>query len=260
MSRISLRINFTWGFLPLMSIAVAVLLLGAPAILRAQTESDSLRCPVGAGGLNGGPILKKVQGRYSELSSLKARFTQTSYSPALDLREISSGEVSYSSAGAMRWDYLAPEAQTFSVIGKDIWFYQPRERQLMIDRIEEMVISDLPLAFLGGMGNLVEKFSVAKSCQLGKTIVLELMPLGKDDEALKRFVLVVDGGDFLPRSAEVIDAGGNETRITLSDLRPNVKFASDVFEVKVPAGTDINDRRAANVKEKSIAISSGGEQ
>jgi outer membrane lipoprotein carrier protein len=189
-------------------------------------------------------LLGDVESSYRGLQTLRAAFIQDSYMAALDVSERSSGEMVFVKPGRMRWDYRSPEEQTFLVRDTTVWFYQPQAKQVLIDEFRDVLISDLPVAFLMGLGGLSDKFEVARACVDGAGVVFELRPRGAGaDEGLKGFILKVDE-KRLPVGARVVDVGGNETTIFLTDRKPNLEVAESLFKAEFPAGTDINDQRA----------------
>lgn len=188
-------------------------------------------------------ILYDVQTAYGSVSSLEATFVQDSYLAALDVSERSSGTMIYERPGRMRWEYTAPEPQSFVVRDGTVWFYQPRERQVLIDEFRDVLISDIPVSFLMGLGQLTKDFSVLRACVSGGSTVLELKPSGAEGgEQLQGFILVVDE-KRLPLGARVTDVGGNTTAIRLADRKLNRTIPADSFQVTIPPGTDVNDQR-----------------
>ena len=218
--------------------------------LRAETNlTDSFRCTAApTSAAQAITIATKTQKKYAELTSLEAHFIQESYLAALDTREQSTGEVVYARPAKMLWTYSAPEAQTFLLRDSTVWFYQPRERQVMIDDFRKAVISDLPVAFLLGVGNLTTDFKVVEACPSGEQqLMLTLSPkkLASDGEGMADFKLLVDAVTFSPRGALVVDMGGNTTAIRFSLTHEGRAVGKDIFEPKFPAGTDLNDQRVA---------------
>ncbi len=202
----------------------------------------------------GEKILGDVQDRYSGISSLKAQFLQDSFLEALETSELSSGVVWFSKPGQMRWEYEDPEAQLFLLKDRTLWFYQESQKQALVDRVDDVLLSDLPVAFLLGLGDLKRDFKLEKGCVTDDGIVLELVVRAgastRKDEGLKRFQLLVSADSNLPQGARVTDVGGNVTSIILRELNVNPEIASDLYAAKFPKGTDIQDRRAVHGGEK----------
>lgn len=192
-------------------------------------------------------ILKKIQTSYGELESMQARFKQFSYLAALDISESSSGTVSFQRPGKMRWDYTEPDPQVFLVNDKTFWFYQPEDEQVTIDSFEQMVLTDLPLAFLMGLGDVTRDFTVVKACSVKRQIWLELKPKGdkKDSarEELKGFSLAVSAASHIPEGAMVTHIGGNKTTVLFESAITNKQLAQGIFGLEFPDSVDVIDRR-----------------
>lgn len=190
--------------------------------------------------------LQSVQKRYSDVASIRASFYQDSFLQALEISESSSGEVWFEKPGKMRWDYEKPEKQFFVLNDQTLWFYQKEQQQAFVDRLNQVVLSDLPVAFLLGIGDLARDFVVKEACRTDDGIVFDLAekPKGGEGEgALKGFQLLVDKKSFLPLGARITDAGENVTSILLRELQINQPVDAARFIASFPSGTDIQDRR-----------------
>ena len=70
-------------------------------------------------------VVHATQENYSKLRTLKANFLQTSYLSALDISDLSSGQMYFEKPGKMRWEYEEPEKQLFITRSGVLWFFQP---------------------------------------------------------------------------------------------------------------------------------------
>jgi len=224
------------------SLCAGLLALSGESV--AEQTTDLFACrgksldPAGAAAL-----LREVKAAYGGLQSLSATFVQDSYLAALDVAERSSGEVSFKKPGRMKWEYRSPEPQTFLVRDTTVWFYQPLSKQVLVDEFRDVLISDLPVAFLMGLGSLEKNFSLKRACLEGESGILDLQPRGGEgDGELKGFFLRIDGKRN-PIGARVVDVGGNVTTIALTDRKPNQPIEDGAFRADFPAGIDVNDQR-----------------
>jgi outer membrane lipoprotein carrier protein len=194
---------------------------------------------------DGKQVLNAMQTSYAALQGMEAHFRQSSYMAALDTAEDSSGEVSVRK-GTMRWDYLAPEPQTFLMREETMWLYQPNQKQVVIDKATAVLLSELPLSFLSGLGDLSKSFVVASACTTrGGNVLLTLKPVRKEDSALSSFALLVDTKQNLPRGAIIVDGGGNTTKILFDKLTSKNAIPLERFELAIPQGVDVIDRRVS---------------
>jgi len=195
--------------------------------------------------------LSTVQSRYQALTVVRASFTQDSYLAALDTAESSQGTVVFRKPGRMKWSYKTPEQQEFVLKDRTVWFYQPEIKQVLIDEISEVVLTDLPVAFLMGVGKLREGFVLKGGCASSEGTVLELDPKqsaqgaeapAQKENSLKGIRLLVSP-EGLPAGVQVFDVVGNITTIALQALKESSEVGESEFLVEYPAGTDVNDRR-----------------
>lgn len=190
-------------------------------------------------------VTKKVQVAYDSVKDLKAQFLQASYLKALDIYEHSRGSMWFVRPGQMRWNYREPEPQEFLIKNNTFWFYQAADEQVTVDSFKNVVISDLPIAFLMGLGSLQKDFALEKLCKNPNGLVLVLRPkeLVAAEGGLERFKLLVDQLRFTPKGAEVEHQGGNRTSILLQQPEFNSSVKSAIFKAEFPDGIDIIDRR-----------------
>jgi len=194
-------------------------------------------------------VLQSVQKRYADISSFRANFNQSSYMAALEVSEESNGEVMFKRPGMMKWHYLSPSEQVFIMKGNTLWLHQIAENQLLIDSMQEVFISDLPVSFMMGIGNLSESFNIKEACKSSKNTENYLLELEQragdtsDGRELSSFKLLVSEKDFFPIGALIRDIGGNSTGILFSSVEAGIELDEDIFSVNVPPGTDVQDRR-----------------
>jgi outer membrane lipoprotein carrier protein len=221
-------------------------------------NSGPFACAKELSSSQGQEALKQTQKRYSQIKSLKGRFLQKSYLSALDQSETSSGEMSFLKPGLMKWVYLDPHRQTFVIRDTTLWLYQEDLNQVVIQEFEKVLVSDLPVAFLMGIGDLTKDFELQKACENRDGTVLELAPRNKkgdSENSLNTFSLLIEKGSFTPKGALVTDVGSNSTSIIFSQTQVNPAGLDEKdFEAKIPSGADIDDRRskAPAVIEKNL--------
>lgn len=208
-------------------------------------------------------LVDAVQTSYSKVSASTGKFTQESYLAALDTSEVSSGEMWFQKPGKMRWSYKEPRPQEVVVADNTMWVYQVDKGQVMVDSIQAALLSDLPIAFLMGLGDLARDFEVKGGCRTPKGVVLSLVPRPKNpknasqngsnsggdgtdpaESELSGFDLLVDEGAALPKGAMVTALGGNVTAIVFEKLKSEgITPPAGTFVLEYPNGVDVVDRR-----------------
>ena len=233
-------------------ITVLLALSFCPALVAAQNRSfDCL--PGALRNQTADQIISKVQQTYNGVNSLGADFTQYSFVASLEVSETSSGKVQFAKPGRMKWHYTTPDEQDFIVRDSTIWLYQAKERQVVINNISDVLLSDLPVSFLMGIGELTRDFDAGKACRSQEGIVVTLTPKtnskeSKKDTGLAALDLLIDAKTFAPKGAKVTDIGGNVTAIVLKKVILNPVGLSPeaaAFNANFPPGVDIDDRREA---------------
>jgi outer membrane lipoprotein carrier protein len=213
----------------------------------AQNAGPKLDCPNAfLAQVDAAKLLSQVQQAYNAVTDLSANFSQESTLAALDFREQSSGHLLYSRPGRMRWSYKKPEVQEFIIRENTLWLYQPKENQVLIDDFSSVLLSQTPIGFLMGVGDLNRDFTLKTACKDKSSAVLKLAPKASGnskDENLQSLTLGVKLGTFLPYGAQVKDLAGNTTSILLTDLVKDSNLQEEKFSPRFPTGVDVNDRR-----------------
>ena len=190
--------------------------------------------------------LKKVQDAYEKLSSFSADFSQQSYLDALETSENSSGKVFFKKSGKMLWHYKEPEEQVFTVKDNSLWLYQVSDKQVLVDKLGNVLLSELPVSFLMGLGNISKDFKINYACKYEGGYLFSLSPANSKEVEkqadLDGFRLAVDAR-FLPLKVVITDSVKNINTIVLKNYDLNAQVAESVFNTEYPSDVDVNDRR-----------------
>jgi outer membrane lipoprotein carrier protein len=92
-------------------------------------------------------VLRLLESRYAGASTLRVRFLERYTENGRFVRS-EAGSASFLRPGKMRWDYEAPEKNTFLVDGKYVWFYSPADRTATRMPAKQSEDWRTPLAFL----------------------------------------------------------------------------------------------------------------
>jgi outer membrane lipoprotein carrier protein len=196
---------------------------------------------------------------YTMLQDLQATFTQTTTLAGFPKSQKGHGDLALrrpaQGTAQFRFNYIQPRQQIITN-GKQLWFYQPENKQVLVSSLEEMMKggNSIGMAYLTGLGNVSQDFhaSFAKpvrdrqgNYQLDliprkQTPVLARMRLSIRKAAVDSFLADGQAREAFPvASSTVIDASGTETRITYSQIRTNSGLPSSHFTFKVPQGVEI---------------------
>ena len=225
-------------------ILIFLVTFGFSVDLYAQRDLRSFECISKVSDKEAEALMDQVQKKYTSINTVQAEFLQTSYLAAVDTAEGSSGQVWLVKPGKMKWHYDVPEEQTFLMVGETLYYHQPLDNQVMIQNFKDAVLTDLPVAFLLGIGDLRKDFILQSACRSSNGIVLKLKQAKqKSQDELEGFSLLIDTTISFPSGAEILHVGGNKTSILLEKINLQEKIADSVFKAEFPKGTDINDMR-----------------
>jgi outer membrane lipoprotein-sorting protein len=184
----------------------AFLFLAPSSFARQENSISGLTTPASQ-------TLHAFETKYQSASRLQATFLER-YLENGKLLRIESGDAYFLRPGKMRWDYQAPEKNTFVVDGKYVWFYAPSDRTATRMPVKQSEDWRTPLALLTShikLSRLCSKLALAQdqkpeqpadflfSCQLReaagdststKPVLFELSSQGE----LSRIVIPQDGG------------------------------------------------------------------
>jgi outer membrane lipoprotein carrier protein len=157
--------------------------------------------------------LHAFETKYQSASRLQATFLERYFENGKLVRA-ESGDAYFLRPGKMRWDYQAPEKNTFLVDGKYVWFYAPSDRTATRMPVKQSEDWRTPLALLTShikLSRLCSKITLAQdqkpeqpgnflySCKLrqpasdatsSKPVLFELSSPGE----LSRIVIPQEGG------------------------------------------------------------------
>ncbi len=204
-------------------------------------------------------VVSALEKGYAGLQDVQADFSQKTTIAAVNREQKGSGEVFLkrpASATAMfRFNYAKPKQQIVSN-GKQVWFYTPENKQVMVNTVAAMFSggNSIALSYLTGLGHVSRDFDIAFATdQQDKNgnYQLELTPK-KPSPVLAKLQLTVSSTavaqiqtsgevkDVFPIVSSVVhDAGGNKTRIDYSHARVNKGLDNGTFNFKTPKGVEV---------------------
>jgi len=225
---------------------LAVLLLALP--LSAASAPATLK-----------DVISALEKGYAGLQDVQADFSQRTTVSAVNREQKGSGEVFLKRPAAalamFRFNYAKPKQQIVSN-GKQVWFYLPENRQVMVSPVADMFKggNSIALSYLTGLGHVSHDFTVAFAKEPQDkhgNYQLELIPkkaspvlsklqLTVSSEAVEQFISNGDVKNIFPVvSSTVHDATGNQTRIDYSRVRVNKGLDNGKFNFKIPEGVEI---------------------
>ncbi len=176
------------------------------------------------------------------LRTFQARFDQYYYSASVTQPLHERGELYLKSPDLMRWQYKEPQAKVFLYAGGIVQAYLPEDKQLTRSRVPaEVYESDIVGIFLGGKSfrdlYVIEdaKFPTDKA----RVRQIKLTPRAESDYS--HILLEIDERTWLLRRALFYEWTGTKREFQFSGIRTNPSLPKGLFELKVPAGTEVID-------------------
>jgi outer membrane lipoprotein carrier protein len=186
-------------------------------------------------------VLKEIQNRYEKTNDFEANFIQEYIGKVMRQPNKGEGKVYFKKKGMMRWDYTVPNQKLISD-GRNLWYYQPEEKQVLISDVSKVLRERTPLAFLAGEGNLSRDFNLLNLnesvSQKEDNYVIELAP-EEPLATLSKLTLTVDKKTYIVLQADVFDGLGNVTRTRFIEIKTNVGLSNAFFHFAIPPGTDV---------------------
>jgi outer membrane lipoprotein carrier protein len=209
-----------------LAIVLAAQVLAATGA-RAQTPTALLRC---------------VQARYGALRDFTAAFTQESRVASLGRNRTRAGRLFFQAPGKMRWEYDAPEPQVVVADGKQLWFYRPERRQVVVQPMDAAFTRQTPLLFLVGRGDFAADFTWDDrelATAAGGVVSIALQPRVEAPD-LSRLVLEVVAGATCRLAGTIVeDAFGNVTHLVFATERADTGLDAGLFRFAPPKGTEV---------------------
>lgn len=192
-------------------------------------------------------VLHRVETRYSAARTLQVKFMER-YLENGRLVRAEAGNAYFLRPGKMRWDYEAPETNTFLVDGKFVWFYSPADRTAIRTPAKESEDWRTPLAFLTSHMKLsrlcarIEVDSAKQGTSSGDPVFRCVLrePSNAERSAARPVLFEVSPGGELKRIV-VPEDGGRELEFLFTGWQWNPPLDKTVFEFVPPRGVAIVD-------------------
>jgi outer membrane lipoprotein carrier protein len=189
---------------------------------------------------NGGAdaIVDRLQRTYDATSDFVADFTQETEVKTLNRTLKTSGKLTYKRPGKMLWRYDTPKDQFVLADGKQLYFYQPEQNQIIKSPLQSAFRSDIPLSFLLGLGNLKKDFTATLKATEENQHILRLEPRA-DAGGYSDILLAVGKATSDILWVSVRDGAANLTTIRFSNMRKGTGANDQLFKLEIPNGADI---------------------
>jgi len=185
-------------------------------------------------------IAERVQQVYDEQTGLAIDFTQilTSGTSGKSLSE--SGIVDLKKPGFMRWEYQDPEFKLYIADGSNIYFYVPKDNQVMTMAMDTADQEQTHILFLMGRGDLKRDFQITyeeyEEPLHPDSIMLNLIPNSEQD--YDYLVLEINPRDYFVERIMSFDPLGNITEFVFRNFREK-SYEDSHFNFVIPKGVEV---------------------
>ncbi len=183
-------------------------------------------------------VVDSLQKNYDATVDFIADFRQETEVKTLNRKLKAWGKLYFKRPGKMLWRYEEPKGQFVLADGKNLYFYQPEQNQVIKSPLQNAFRSDIPLSFLLGLGNLKKDFTAALKGVEDNEQVIRLEPKGELG-GFSEVLVGVNRGSSDIDWISVRDAAANVTTIRFSAMRKGVGVQEALFRFEVPDGVDI---------------------
>jgi len=166
------------------------------------------------------------------INSLSADFTQQIKGHNNRELQLLNGNLSLKKTNQLRWNVLAPMPQLIVSDGKLVWLYDPDLEQVVIQSFSDDFIANPISILLGDLDQLNRDFTVS----LISDDRFSLKPKQKNSLFVAiqlRFM------DSVLSHIEYQDNFGQNTQLTLSQVKLNPQLAKNTFVFDIPQAVDI---------------------
>lgn len=183
-------------------------------------------------------VVDSLQKSYDSAVDFVADFRQETELKTLNRNLKAGGKLYFKRPGKMLWRYEEPKGQVVLADGKNLYYYQPEQAQVIKSPLKNAFRSDISLSFLLGIGNLRRDFKVTLKGMEKEHYILQLGPKGGLG-GVSEIMLGIDPQRFDIAWSRIRDAAGNVTTIRFSNLRKGVGLQDSLFRFQVPDGVDV---------------------
>ena len=176
----------------------------------------------------------ELQAKLNAMRTLTANFKQVVKSKQREISH-SSGTMALERPGRFRWQTKAPMEQLVVADGQKLWVYDVDLEQVTVKK-QEKSLGGTAALFLSGYDNTVTRDFEVSANNSGANQAYDLH--SKSPKAnFQRLKLVFNNNVLI--TIEMFDQLGQHTIVNLTNVKPNPKVASNLFQFKPPKGADV---------------------
>ncbi len=180
-------------------------------------------------------MIERTRAAAAEITSLQCDFSQVKNLSLLQAAMTSEGKMYYKGGHSLRWEYTSPYTYTFVLNGDQVMM-RSADKTDVVDVKSSRMFQQIARIMLNSVTGRsltdTEDFAVEMYVQEGQWLA-ELRPKRKEMAQLfDRVRLWIDPASRMVRVVELIEKGGDTTRIEMRNVRKNVPIDDAVFAIE----------------------------
>ncbi len=186
---------------------------------------------------DGNALLRRVQARYTQSTSLRADFTQTMTSAY--------GDEQFSGTLLVQGNRYRVEAgpQQFVTDGRTTWLYNKTQNQVIVNDFVEDETTFSPTGFLTRYGSRYRVSAVTPQTVRGQRHYTLTLTPKSDDEFFDQVKVTMRDADAVVTRLELSDINGTQMRYELRNVQFNPTLSAAQFRFTPPRGAEVVDLR-----------------
>lgn len=173
-------------------------------------------------------VLDTIQNKYRSLTTLSARFTQTTTVKLLGKTVKATGTLELKKPGKLRIAYDDPNGKTYISNGKTLWVVDKATQQTDTFKVGSSEVPKEALTFLNGFGDIRLTYGVNTwTTEKNGDATLQLVPMTPTSYTALDGTFSKDG---ILQKLAIHNRSGNVSRYVFADIQENPALSDSQFE------------------------------
>lgn len=185
--------------------------------------------PVVFADLSNDEVFAKAVASIESIETMRASFSQ--FAPS---GNVSTGKVSLSRPGRLRFDYEQPSAQLIVAVGGLVYVHDAE-----LETTDTYPVSETPLRFLLDKELDLDAARLSDVYRTDEGVAVFIQPT--DNELQGELALIFSAPDMQLKEWAVFEPSGDVTRVALSDVETGVKLPGRLFRAPDSGGSFLRD-------------------
>lgn len=184
--------------------------------------------------------VSKAEFSLRSLKTLKADFEQIYYSGSISMPIKKKGQIWFQKPDMMKWEYKAPEKETFLSKNGTFLYYIPEDNQVFRGRISQESHEGEVFFILSGQKNIRDNYNAELSpFPTDEKNVLQLKLTPKEEGFYSHILLELDKKNGLIKKIILFDWTGSKNEIFFKRIKTNMRLSNKTFKIKYPSDAEI---------------------